>query len=115
MRTPMLKLGTKPWRAAACDMANRLRADWYNGLILAHPWSRAAHSMVQGWRIRLSRPPAKGNAPVAPRPTWREFARRGAGILASKKHRAGKSDWHRWAKNRRTAGSRYIPKGKRQW
>ncbi|MBL7133990.1 MAG: hypothetical protein ISS78_07830 [Phycisphaerae bacterium] len=113
MRTPMLKLGTKPWRAAACDMANRLRADWYNGLILAHPWSRAAHSMVQGWRIRLSRPPAKGNAHMTSRPTWRSFALLAAGIARTKANHARKSDWHLWATRRVTAGGRYIPKSKR--
>jgi len=103
------------WRRVAGRLVSRLRVDWSNSLMLHAPWSRAAHYMVQGWRIRLSRPPAKGNAPVAPRPTWREFARRGAGILARTKHRANISDWHRWAKNRVTAGSRYIPKGKRKW
>ena len=109
------KRNTDIWRAAAARLAARLRADHRNGQILRAPWPRAAHFMVQGWRIRLSRPPAKGNARVARRPTWMEFARRGVGILAGKKYRAGKSDWHRWATNRTTAGSRYIPKGKRQW
>ena len=109
------KCGANVWRAAAYDMANRLRADWYNGLMLVHPWSRAAHSMVVGWRIRLSQPPAKGNARVTARPTWRVFARLAVGILAAKARQARRSDWHWWAAYRVTAGSRYIPKGNRNW
>ena len=103
------------WRRSAGALVSRLRTDRHNSQLLRDPWSRAAHSMVNGWRIRLSRPPAKGNARVAPRPTWKEFARRGVGILASKRHYARKSDWRRWAQNRTTAGSRYIPKRERQW
>jgi hypothetical protein len=109
------KRGADVWRTAAYDMANRLRADWYNGLMLACPWSRAAHSMVQGWRIRLSRPPAKGNARVTARPTWKVFARLAVGILATKANHAKRSDWHRWAAARVGGGSRYIPKSKRSW
>ena len=105
----------KLWRRAASRMASRLNADLYNARILRDPWSRAAHSMVQGWRIRLSRPPAKGNARVAPRPTWKVFAQRGVGILASKKNHARKSDWYLWASRRRAPGSRYIPKRDRSW
>jgi hypothetical protein len=104
------------WRAAAADMVNRLKADRYNGLMLAHPWSRAANSMVTGWRIRLSQPPAKGNARVTARPTWKVFARLAAKIAARMAYRARKSDWYLWA-TRRVAGHgiRYIPKSKRNW
>jgi len=115
MRTATSKPSTEPWRAAALDMATRLRTDWHNGLMLAHPWSRAAHSMVQGWRIRLSRPPPKGNARVTARPTWKVFARLAVGILATKANHARRSDWHWWAAYRVTAGGRYIPKRDRNW
>ena len=103
------------WRCAAGQLASRLRADLANGVMLSAPWSRAAHSMVQGWRIRLSRPPAKGNASVAPRPTWKVFAQRAVGILTSKKSHARRSDWHLWASRRKAPGSRYIPKRDRRW
>jgi hypothetical protein len=103
------------WQRAAGQMIRRWSADLYNGRMLREPWSRAAHTMVQGWRIRLSRPPAKGNARVAPRPTWKVFAQRGAGILASKRHHALRTDWHLWASRRRAPGSRYIPTRDRNW
>jgi len=103
------------WRRAAGRMASRLKIDLGNGRMLHDPWSRAAHSMVQGWRIRLSRPPAKGNRRVAPRPTWKTFAQRGVGVLAPKKNHAAKCQWKLWANRRVTAGSRYISKSKRTW
>jgi hypothetical protein len=103
------------WRAAAADMVNRLGADRYNGLMLAHPWSRAAHSMVVGWRIRLSQPPAKGNARVVARPTWKVFARLAAKIAARTANRARKSDWYLWATRRVSGGHGYIRKSKRNW
>jgi len=103
------------WRRSASGLISRLCTDRHNARILGNPWSRAAHSMVQGWRIRLSRPPAKGNSRVTARPTWRVFARLASGIAATKANHARRSDWHLWATRRVTAGSRYIPKGKRQW
>ena len=106
---------TRAWRRAAGRMISRLRTDVANDLRRLDPWAMAAISMVEGWRIRLSRPPAKGNARIAPRPTWKAFARRGVGILASKKNHARRSDWHLWASRRRTPGSRYIPKRDRDW
>ena len=103
------------WQKCAGRLDNLLNADMRNARILKDPWSRAAHTMVNGWRIRLSRPPAKGNVKVAPRPTWEVFASRGVGILSSKKYHAKQSDWKLWASRRMTAGSRYIPKTKRDW
>ena len=50
---------TDAWRRTATQLIGRLRSDYRNGQILRDPWSRAAHYMVQGWCIRLSRPPAK--------------------------------------------------------
>jgi len=103
------------WRRAAGRMASRLRTDMANDLRHLYPWAMAAISMVNGWQIRLSRPPATGNVRVAPRPTWKVFAQRGVGILASKKSHARRSEWHRWASRRRAPGSRYIPKRDRSW
>jgi len=114
-RTVRRRSRPQSWRAAAADMVMRLRVDLRNAQMLARPWSRAAHSMVQGWRIRLSRPPAKGNARVTARPTWTVFARLAVGILATKANHAKRSDWHLWATRRVTAGSRYIRKSKRSW
>ena len=103
------------WQRAAGQLIGRWKTDLYNGRMLRDPWSRAAHCMVQGWRIRLSRPPAKGNAIVAPRPTWKVFAQRGVGILVGKRHHALKTNWYLWASRRRAPGSRYIPKRDRNW
>ena len=106
---------TQQWQRCANQLVNLLKADLRNGLMLKDPWSRAAHSMLNGWRIRLSRPPAKGNVKQTPRPTWLVFARLGVGILATKKNHANRNDWKLWASRRVTAGSRYIPKSKRNW
>lgn len=104
------------WRKMASKLVEWFSADYRNALILKHPWSRAAHSMVQGWGIRLSRQPAKGNARVVTdRPTWRVFARLAAGIAATKANHAKRNDWQRWVNNRVSCGSRYIPKDKRAW
>ena len=103
------------WRAAAGDLAMRLRADRANGLKLADPWSRAADCMVVGWRIRLSQPPLKGNVRTAARPTWKVFARLAAGIAAKMANHARRSDWYLWATRRVASGIRYIPKSKRNW
>jgi len=106
---------TNVWRAAAADMVHRLWVDWYNGLMLAHPWSRAAHCMVQGWKIRLSQPPAKGNARTTPRPTWRVFALLAVKIALTVASHARRSDWHWWAAYRMSVGGLYIPKRNRNW
>lgn len=106
---------TQTWQRAASQMIRNFDGDVWNGRMLKNPWSRAAHSMVNGWRIRLSRPPAKGNARVTARPTWKVFARLAVGIVATKANHARRSDWHQWASRRVTAGSRYIPKNKRTW
>lgn len=106
---------TQTWRRPAGQMIRNFGGDVWNGRTLTYPWSRAAHSMVNGWRIRLSRPPAKGNARVTPRPTWEVFARLAVGLVATKANHARRSDWHLWASRRVTAGSRYIPKSKRTW
>jgi len=63
------------WERAAGEMVERLGADRRNARMLADPWSRAAHSMVQGWRIRLSRPPANERTRTRPRPTWKAPSR----------------------------------------
>jgi hypothetical protein len=111
-----MKSNTKArsWVQAAPDLVNRLRTDWRNAQMLNRPWSRAAHNMVNGWRIRLSRPPAKGSARAASAKTWSEFARRAVGVAASRANYARKSNWHRWAQYKVSAGSRYIPKAMRK-
>ena len=42
------KRSANVWRAAATDMANRLRTDWYNNLMLACP-CRAPTSALGLW------------------------------------------------------------------
>jgi hypothetical protein len=103
------------WRRVASKLVGRLAADKSNGLMLADPWSRAAHSMVQGWQIRLSRPPLKNNVRMTTRPTWEVFARLAVGILASKAWQARKSEWRLWASRRVSGGCRYTPKRDRRW
>ena len=115
MRTTSPKRSANVWRVAAADLLMRLRVDRYNGLMLAHPWSRAANSMVTGWRIRLSQPPAKGNGRVTARPTWMVFACLAARIAATTANHARRSDWYLWATRRVSGGSRYIPKRERTW
>lgn len=102
------------WNRAAANLVARLGADKRNARILAAPWPRAAHSMVQGWGIRLSRPPATGKAQPAPRPTWRVFAQRATAVAQTRATHAQRSDWHLWATRRVSGGSRYIPKRNRQ-
>jgi len=104
-----LRHSVEAWKKAASGLIRCLGADRYNDRMLGQPWSRSAHTMVQGWRIRLSRPPARGNAPVVKRPTWRVFARLAAGIAATMANHARRSDWHLWATRRISGGSRYIP------
>ncbi len=103
------------WQKVIGRLRYNLNNDLRNGRMLMAPWSRAAHSMAKGWQIRMSRPPAKGNVKVTPRPTWKVFARLAAAILACKKNHAQKSPWYLWATRRASGGSRYIRKSKRTW
>jgi len=105
----------KAWRSAAGKLAARLGTDKNHAQAHRNPWWRAASSMVVGWGIRLSRPPAKGNMRVVEKPDWKSFARWAMGNLAMKANRARKSDWYLWATRRVSGGSRYIPKSKRDW
>lgn len=111
----MSKDSMQAWRPVIPQLVSRLRTDMRNALMLADPWSRAAHSMVQGWAIRLSRPPAQGNARRLARPTWATFARLAAAIAATKANHARESAWRLWASRRVSGGSRYIPKRDRHW
>ena len=52
------------WQRSVSGLISRLCTDGHNAQLLGDPWSRAAHCMVQGWRIRMSRPPAKGDSPM---------------------------------------------------
>ena len=108
-----LKQNKNAWQKAAPRLTSLLATDWHNGQILSRPWSRAAHSMVQGWRIRMSRPPASGTAKAATNVTWKELVRSAVGVLACKVSRTKQSGWQRWAAYRMSDGSRYIPKAKR--
>jgi hypothetical protein len=102
------------WKRAATAMMQAFKADLRNGRMLADPWSRAAHSMVQSWRIRLSQPPTSPR-PQRWRPTWEVFAHLAAEIADAQADHALRSAWHRWAASRVTPTRRYVPKRKRTW
>ena len=55
------------WQKAAADLKTRLDADYRNHAMLCDPWARAAHSMVQGWRIIAS----QGRLDYVPQPRRR--------------------------------------------
>jgi len=103
------------WERAAGEMVERLGADRRNARMLADPWSRAAHSIVQGWRIRLSRPPANERTRTLPRPTWEAWARLERELLARRVTRATCTPWRRWASARVVPPRRYVRKCKRRW
>lgn len=105
----------RAWQRAAREMVTRMGADRRNARMLADPWSRAAHSMVQGWRIRLSQPPAKERVRTRPRPTWGAWAGMEAQMIATKVGHSRRTAWHRWASARVTSPRRYIRKSKRRW
>lgn len=108
-------LNRTAWRRAAARMGLALGADARNARMLADPWSRAAHCMVQGWRIRLSQPPTKERVRTRPRPTWEVWVGMEAQLIATKVGRVRHDAWRRWASARVISPRRYIPKSRRPW
>jgi len=90
------------WTKAAGSMLTRLKADLRNHQLLADPWSRAAHSMVQACRIRAKRrclavPPSRR----LPCRDWKEAVCRMKASLDSRaKDQAMKGTWTYWAAHR---------------
>lgn len=110
----MISPTSNAWRAAATAMVVALGSDRRNARIFADPWSRAAHTMVTGWRIRLSqRPPSGGR--ISPKPTWRAFAQAAVCIRNSMAQQAGIDPWRRWAASRVRPPLRYVRQADRRW
>jgi hypothetical protein len=98
------------WQQAASDLCNRLAVDARNQRILADPWSRAAHSMVQAWSILRSqrRLPKRKSRPTPT--TWPEAARRAAQDAAQRLQQVRRDPWTAWAAAQVTPRGRYVPK-----
>jgi len=103
------------WISAAKRMRRQLEADRRNHEMLADPWGRAAHTMQNGWRIRLSqRGLRRPRKPRAPATTWEEAAKRMQQSLASRaRMQALKGTWRYWARTRPPLSHRYVRKSAR--
>ena len=104
------------WRNAAAGLTARLRADYRNHRMLSDPWARAAHCMVQGWRIVAS----QGRLDYVPQPrrkltTWKEAAYSMKCLLNTRRHQRllDPTTWHFWAGHLPRVELRYIPKARR--
>ncbi len=102
---------SRSWARAIRRLRSRLDTDFRNHRMLADPWGRATHSMVQSWRIRHSMGPGRGpkHPPVVPR-SWEEFARQAALRASAGAARPLPGTWAHWAKLRTHTLVRYIPK-----
>lgn len=85
------------WQKAVRRMANRLSTDARNHLVLANPWQRTAHSMVQAWRNRASQEQLQKPTRIVRRRvpvTWEEASRLMMVSLATRaKAHAARSTW----------------------
>ncbi len=112
----MTRHASTPWAKAAAGLSARLGADRRNHRILADPWSRAAHCMVQCWRIIASQgrldyiPPSKRRAN-----TWKDAASRMKVDLRSRMRcrLMDTTTWAFWAAHVPKVTLRYIPKRNR--
>lgn len=102
------------WEQAIRRMRAGLAADSRNHRMLADPWERAIHSMVQSWRIRHSMGPGRRpkHPPVVPR-SWEEFVRRATQKAGTKAGQPLPGTWEYWAKLRTHTLVRYVPKRNR--
>jgi hypothetical protein len=103
----------RAWLRPAARMVQVFRADLRNARMLADPWSRAVHCMVNGWRIRLCHPPSGTRHGARWRPTWEVFVALAVKDVGMTARREMHDPWRRWASFRTTAPRRYIPKRKR--
>jgi hypothetical protein len=100
------------WKHAAAELKARLDVDHRNHRILADPWSRAAHCMVQGWRNIAS----QGRLAHVPHPqrrftTWIEAAQSMKVSLngRARSRRLNPTTWRFWAGHLPRVELRYIP------
>lgn len=104
---------TNHWTKANAKLVAKLGADYRNHRILADPWSRVAHAMVQLWRNlasqgRLAYIPASQRRPA----TWNEAAKRMKTVLYTRKQSRllDQTTWRFWAAHLPPINLRYIPK-----
>ena len=104
------------WRKAAGQLRNRLQIDYRNHSILCHPWARAAHCMVQGWRNVVS----QGRLGYVPEPrmriaTWNEAAQSMRHLLNTRRRQRLLDDttWRFWAGHLPRVELRSIRKSQR--
>ncbi|GAB6188153.1 hypothetical protein [Thermopirellula anaerolimosa] len=101
------------WAKAAGKLKACLDVDYRNHQMQAAPWGRAAHSMVQSWRIiasqgRLDYVPSDRRKPR----TWHEAAQAmKASLYARKRERLlDPLTWRFWADHLPNVRLRYVPK-----
>src|SRR6266508_4477491 len=112
---PMARRATNPWTNAAAGLVARLGADHRNHRLLADPWSRAAHSIVQSWRIIASQGRLAYTPPPKRRPaTWKGAACRMKTDLKSRMRcrLMDPNTWRVWAAHVPRVNRRYIPRRK---
>ena len=98
------------WRKAASELWSRLKADRKNHETLGDPWGRAAHSMAQGWRIRMSLA-LKSAKKARARPTsWEAFAKHAVQAACTRRLQVTGARWVVWARSKTALGCRYVPK-----
>jgi hypothetical protein len=101
------------WRKAAGGLVARLGADYRNHRMLCDPWARAAHSMVQGWRIIASQGRLGYVPPTRKRSfTWKQSASRMKALLDGRlrSRLIDQNSWQFWARQIRPPYVRYIRK-----
>ena len=105
------------WREAAVGLRARLYADYRNHAMLYDPWARAAHSMVQGWRIIAS----QGRLDYVPQPrrrtnTWKEAAHTMKHLLNTRRRQRllDSTTWRFWANHLPQVHLRYVRKAFRE-
>jgi hypothetical protein len=116
----VLKTATEPmtwaatWVRTATQMKQRFDLDHRHQLTAINPWKRAAHSMVQAWRIRSSQKQLHRSSSRRTPQSWIEAARRMKVSLDSRaKDQAMQGSWEYWASHRPPVTSRYIRKSRR--
>lgn len=103
------------WEKAARRMLSELKKDLRNHRMLADPWRRAIHSMLQSWRIQASQ--SRPRAVKTPRPChdWNDAIKRmRASLDARAREQAMRGTWEHWAAHRPPPTLRYIAKAKRR-
>jgi|GEM_PF-3367983 len=101
------------WAKAAGQLKARLDTDYRNHQRLAAPWARAAHSMVQGWRIIVSQGRLDYVLSDRRRPrTWHEatHAMKASLDRRERERLVNPMTWTFWAGHLPNVRLRYVPK-----